>query len=103
VDPVPSIDPSMHDRATFRIADHVRASSSEDGLVLLDVLGGIVLSSNPIGARIWQLIAERVCCVDIAVQLTRDYDVPLDRARRDVAAFVSSLEQRRLIHPEPSW
>src|SRR5207247_3060676 len=38
----------------FRASPAVRASVSTDGLVLLDVEGGLVLASNPVGARIWQ-------------------------------------------------
>jgi hypothetical protein len=86
----------------FRTSPEVRASVSPDGLVLLDVQGGVVLASNPIGARIWQLIAQRRTPVEIARQLVGEYEVSLDRAERDVDAFVAALVARRLVIAEAS-
>lgn len=86
----------MHDRL-LRPSSAVRASISEDGLVLLDVDGGLVLSSNKVGARIWQLIEQQHTPPQIALQLTRDYDVPGDLARRDVTAFIASLVEKGLV------
>jgi hypothetical protein len=80
----------------------VRASISADGLVLLDVDGGVVLASNPIGAQIWRLIEQRRTRVEIASQLAIDYRIPLERARDDVGAFVGALTARDLVIEEPS-
>lgn len=88
--------------AHLRVADSVRASISSDGLVLLDVDGGVVLASNAIGARIWQLLESGLDGVEIAGQLTSDYDVPLERARRDVTSFLAALEARGLVRAEPT-
>jgi hypothetical protein len=84
----------------FRASPHVRASLSADGLVILDIHGGVLLASNTIGARIWQLIEERCTSVEIARRLADDYDIPSDRACRDVLAFVAALVARGLITPE---
>jgi hypothetical protein len=89
-------------RTRFRVSQNVRASISGDGLVLLDVQGGLVLASNPVGARIWTLVEQQRGCVDIASQLARDYDVPVQRAYRDVIAFVTALEARGLVNEEPA-
>lgn len=75
----------------------VKVSISTDGLVLLDVDGGVVLSSNPVGARIWQLL-ERGCALpEIARQLADEYGVAEERAARDVEAFVAALTMRNLL------
>src|SRR5258708_19048603 len=79
----------------------VRASVSGDGLILLDVDGGLVLSSNAVGARIWQLIEQHRTADEIARQLVDDYAVPADRALRDVHAFVADLKARRLVPRDP--
>ena len=84
----------------FQIADAVRASISSDGLVILDVHGGVVLASNAIGARIWQLIELRLDGVEIAGRLALEYDVPAERAHEDVAAFLAALEARGLVTME---
>ena len=88
-------------RMRFQIAGAVRASISNDGLVLLDVQGGVVLASNPIGARIWQLIESGLDGVEVASRLAHEYDVPIERAERDVAAFLAALEAQGLVRAEP--
>lgn len=75
----------------------MKASISGDGLVLLDVRGGLVLSSNVVGARIWQLLEQRHPRADIARRLADEYAIPLDRAERDVAGFVAALVARGLV------
>jgi hypothetical protein len=56
-----------------------------------------VLSANSVGARIWTLIERRLQCGDIAKQLSADYQIPVERAERDVAAFVAALAARGLV------
>jgi len=87
---------STHD-TRHRPSPSVRASISTDGLVLLDMDGGLVLSSNIVGARIWQLIEQQRTAIEIARQLIADYDVPEDRAHGDVAAFIAALVARGLV------
>ena len=81
----------------FQPSPAAKASISADGLVILDVSGGLVLSSNAVGARIWQLLAERRSREEIARRLADDYSIPPERAQRDVAAFVAALIARRLV------
>ena len=86
----------------FRALPAVRASISADGLVLLDVHGGVVLASNPISAQIWRLLEQRHTGVDIARQLAGDYAIPLERAHEDVGRFIGALAARGLVIEEPS-
>jgi hypothetical protein len=90
------------ERTHFQISDAVRASISGDGLVLLDVHRGVVLASNAIGARIWQLIEAHLDGVEIAARLARDFDVPIERAQHDATAFLAALEARGLVSAEPA-
>jgi hypothetical protein len=102
VQPLPhtvSVNTSI-DRDRFRPSLAVTASISDDGLVLLDMKGGLVLASNVIGARIWQLLEERRSRADIARQLAGEYAIAIDRAERDVAAFVAALMARGLVTVE---
>jgi hypothetical protein len=85
----------------FRPSPLVRASISSDGLVLLDVGGGLVLASNPIGGRIWQCLEQGCTRVEIAHQRAADYDLPIERAHRDVGGFVAALTRRGLVSEEP--
>jgi hypothetical protein len=90
--------PTEHDR--LQPSPAVKASISADGLVILDVSGGLVLSSNVVGARIWELLEQRHAGGEIARRLADEYAIPLDRAQRDVAAFVAALIARGLVTRE---
>lgn len=90
----------VHDR--LNVSPAVRASISSDGLVLLDVNGGMLLASNPIGARIWELIQQQRSRHEIAGELAAEYGVPIERAAGDVAAFVADLSARGLVAEEPT-
>ena len=79
----------------------VRASVSGDGLILLDVDGGLVLSSNAVGARIWQLLEQQRTTREIAQRLVEEYAVPVERALHDVQAFVADLMARGLVAGDP--
>lgn len=85
----------------LRPSTAVRASVSSDGLVLLDIDGGVVLASNAIGARIWQLIEHQHTAQEIAGRLVEDYGIPVERAQRDVVAFLAALLGRGLVTGEP--
>lgn len=85
----------------FRASTALRASISTDGLVLLDVNGGLVLASNPVGARIWELLAQGCDSDEIARRIAAEYDVSIERAGADLAGFVSGLLARGLLTEEP--
>jgi hypothetical protein len=89
------------ERDRFRASPAVRASVSADGLVLLDVKGGLVLASNPVGARIWQLIEQQRTRAEIVRQLVADYEIQVECAHRDVGTFVAALVARGLVTEEP--
>jgi len=86
----------------FHTAAAVRSSMSHDGLVLLDVRGGVVFAANAIGARIWQLLEQNRTLSDIARQLAEEHAIPIERAHADASAFVASLAERQLIVREDS-
>lgn len=75
----------------------VRASISNDGLVLLDLAGGLLLSSNGVGGRIYQLIEQRRTPAEIACLIAAEYDVQPDRTHDDVLNFVAALLARGII------
>jgi hypothetical protein len=83
-----------------RVSPLVRSSVCGDGLVLLDVGGGVVLASNAVGARIWRLIEDERAIAEIAGCIATEYEVGLDRAARDVDAFIQALSARGLVSPE---
>jgi coenzyme PQQ synthesis protein D (PqqD) len=83
--------------APLRPSVAVRASTSSDGLILLDERGGLVFASNQVGALIWELIEQRSTPHAIVRRLVTEYGVADERATVDVAAFVGALAARGLI------
>lgn len=89
------------DHVGLRVSQAVRASISGDGLVLLDVSGGLLLASNVVGARIWRLLEDRHTPAEIARRIAGEYGISVERADRDVTAFISALAARGLITGDP--
>ena len=85
------------DQERFRPAAGVTASLSDDGLILLDIDGGLIFSSNAVGGRIWQLVEQAETIDEIAHRLATDYCVSEAIARHDVTAFLEQLKGRGLI------
>lgn len=75
----------------------VRESNGSDGAVLLDIQQGICFSLNPVGAKIWAFIKERKSTDDIIASLVKDFDVPEEQIRSDVADFAALLKQNGLL------
>lgn len=75
----------------------VRESNGPDGAVLLDIQQGICFSLNPVGAKIWTLLKERKSMDEIIASLVKDFDVPEEQVRSDVAEFASLLNQKGLL------
>ena len=85
------------DHERFHPSRAVNASVSADGLVLLDVDGGLILTSNAVGARIWQLLEQGRSTSEIARQIADEYAIAIERAHQDAAAFIAALAARELV------
>lgn len=79
-----------------------RASISPDGLVILDVNGGVLLAANAVGARIWQLVQAACTAAEIEQRLVDEYGIPPDRAHADAATFLGDLMARGIVTQEGS-
>lgn len=91
----------MNTASCFHPSPTVRASITGDGLVLLDVRTGQLLTANTVGAEIWRLAQAHRSSQEIADGLARHYGIALDTAHRDVAAFLGALLSRGLLAEEP--
>ncbi|MFW6068572.1 MAG: PqqD family protein [Chloroflexota bacterium] len=81
--------PALHPEVVWRILD--------DGAVIVTPRAGNVRVLNQVGTTIWKLIDGKNSLSDIESQLVRTFDVPLNLARADLAAFVKELEKRGMI------
>ncbi len=82
---------------TVRVRDGVIAKMVGSEMVLLDYERGIYYGLNPVGARVWQLVAEGEAIDRIIEQLAGEYDVGRETLAADVATLLRELEAKELI------
>ena len=71
------------------------AMGNEHAILQLD--SGKYFGLNPVGARIWQLIAQPRPVREILATLLTEYEVPADRCRADLIALLEKLRAAGLI------
>jgi len=84
-----------------RVPDHVRTTHSPDGAIVLDVKHGRMFTLNPVGSRVLDLLDQQCTTAQIAADLSREFEIDLDTAERDVNEFLAALEKYRLIDRPP--
>ncbi|TMC55069.1 MAG: PqqD family protein [Chloroflexi bacterium] len=65
--------------------------------VILSLRTGMYYGLDPVGARIWALLASPTSIADIRDTIVGEYDVDVDRCERDVLTFVRQLLAQDLI------
>jgi hypothetical protein len=65
--------------------------------VLLHLNSGVYFGLDPVGTRIWQLLAEHEQLSDIARAIMDEYDVTENRCVKDLIHLVSDLERQHLV------
>lgn len=65
--------------------------------VILDLANGTYYGLDPVGARIWQLMAEGQTLVQVCDVMLAEYDVSREDIKRDVLALLETLLERQLV------
>ena len=86
----------------LHVANGVRSSVSENGLVLLHISSGLVFTANQTGARIWSEIAQGTCPDLVGRGLSQEYGLPVEQTTQDVTRFVGELVAQGLLVPKRS-
>lgn len=81
----------------MRVADGVIHKTVGDEVVLLDYERGIYYGLDPVGARVWQLLAGGSEVDAIVEVLTEEYEVDRDTAQSDVVRLIAELEEKGLL------
>ena len=68
-----------------------------DETVILDLANGTYYGLDPVGARIWQLMAAGQTLVQVCEVMLAEYEVTREDIERDVPALVQSLLERQLV------
>ena len=87
---------------TFDIPVHVVARQVEEDLVLLDLESGIYFALDPVGARIWALVADGASLAATRDTMLEEFNVETEQLEQDIRALISELEQRKLIEARKS-
>jgi hypothetical protein len=66
-------------------------------VVLFDLASGNYYSLNELGARIWELLDGKRALMDVADQLTSEYDAPAEEIARDLRALVEDMLRNGLL------
>jgi len=80
----------------MRHAPRVAWQAIGDEVILVDFAAATTLGLNPVGSLVWTLLPDHDEPA-IATDVARRFDVPLDTARQDVAAFLQMLRDRDLV------
>ncbi|MGB3710762.1 MAG: PqqD family protein [Erythrobacter sp.] len=84
----------------FAASEDVVARQMEGETVLLDLNSGLYFGLDPVGGRIWELLAGQPHTLgDIADRIEDEFDAPRDRIANDLIALAKELRERELIVP----
>jgi hypothetical protein len=67
----------------------------------MSTVEGTAFALDPVGACVWDALAEARTVDDIATAVAQDFDVEPAACRDDVARLIAELETRRLVVPVP--
>jgi hypothetical protein len=92
----------MVSETVYRPASDVVTRRVGDESVIVPVRSHVadldaVITLNPVGARIWELLDGRRNLEAIAGTICEEYEVELETARADVDEFIRGLEETKLV------
>ncbi len=87
----------MDAEKTLTIPDHVMSRQVGEDTVILDLGSGTYFGLDPIGARVWQLLADGTNVKQVVTTLLAEFDVAPEQLQQDVEALVDDLVGRGLV------
>ena len=81
----------------IKIPAQVMARQVGEETVILDLAGGGYFGLDPVGARIWQLMAEGKTLAEVCETMLAGYEVSREQIESDVLALAHSLNEKQLI------
>lgn len=83
----------------FTIPTQVMARTVGDETVILDLASGTYYGLDPVGARMWQLLADGKSLGEVCDVMFGEYDVARDVLEADAVRLLSELCGRGLVQP----
>jgi hypothetical protein len=88
---------SPNTQGPFYVPAAVREVENQDGAVLLDIQQGLCFSLTPVAAHVWRLLRLNCSVEEITNSVCAEFDAPREQIEGDVASFLSSLRQHKLL------
>ena len=80
-----------------RINQDVLFQELQGEAVLLNLKSGVYFGLDPVGTRIWQLLADQDRLSEIARSIAAEFEVTEDRCATDLMVLVGDLERHGLV------
>ena len=80
-----------------RPSAHAAWQVIEDEAVILDLETRRILGLNPTGSLAWKLLDGKRTVKEVAVEVAKRFDQPLERVEAEMRAFLGSLHHRGLV------
>ena len=81
----------------LRLREGVHWREAEGQVIALDLPGGLYLTINRSGAVLWPMLQEGATRDDLVNRLAGEFELPPERARADVDAWVAALDAQHLL------
>lgn len=91
----------MRTTDTISIPKQVMARFVGHETVILDLVSGTYFGLNPVGTRIWQLLAEGRTLEQVVDTILAEYEVSREAMESDLAQLLQELQNRNLIESRP--
>jgi hypothetical protein len=87
----------MASREILRPHPQVLSQRGADAIVLLSLSHGRYYTLEGVGARAWELFDGTRSREEVGVAISREFDVPLERADADLAELIDDLVSEELL------
>lgn len=84
----------------LQVSPSVKYTDTPDGVVLLDIHGGMCFPLDQVGTFIWTRLERQMKIDAIAQEIASAYNIPLQQASVDVQEFVQQLQANHLLVDE---
>jgi hypothetical protein len=78
----------------------VVSTEVNDCAMLMSIESGRYFAFNPVGSRIWKLLAKPARLKDVCDALVAEFEVSPSKCRDEVVRFVEKLVERELVRVE---
>lgn len=85
--------------SVVRRSSDVMVSQVDNELVMMDIERGMYYALNPVGADIWERLAEPQQVANLCARLQQDYAVDRATCEADVLAVLNDMAENGLLQP----